>query len=198
MTLSEVVGRDAEVAVLGQSLAAGSQRLVTLTGVAGVGKTTIALEAANQVHRYAGFPVLWSPAAQEPGWPPDRVRLSAGERVSPVPPLAVPGGTGEHGLSGIPSVRLLTAHVRRIQPDFAVDASNAPVLAAVCQGLDGLPAALESAAQWTGVPPIHCARLVRRLLMLGLARPAAYGLRDSFQVLALVRRLVAPPTGHHQ
>jgi transcriptional regulator with XRE-family HTH domain len=60
--ITETVGRHAELGVLRELLAGGSQRLITLTGLAGVGKTALALETALALPRYLGFPVLWSPA----------------------------------------------------------------------------------------------------------------------------------------
>ncbi|WP_236594944.1 helix-turn-helix domain-containing protein [Saccharothrix sp. 6-C] len=44
------------------------------------------------------------------------------------------------------------------------------------------------AARLAGVPPVACARLVRRLLLLGLVRPVG---DDRFRVLALARALTA-------
>lgn len=61
--LGEIVGREAELAVLADLLTTGSQRLVTVTGLCGVGKTMLAMEAAGALHRTNGFPVLWSSAA---------------------------------------------------------------------------------------------------------------------------------------
>ncbi|MFD9575026.1 helix-turn-helix domain-containing protein [Streptomyces sp. NPDC059982] len=56
--LHAMPGRDAETAVLERELGAGGERLVNLVGLGGVGKTRVALEVAERLHR-AGVPVLW-------------------------------------------------------------------------------------------------------------------------------------------
>jgi transcriptional regulator with XRE-family HTH domain len=57
-----LVGRRAEIAVLAGSLAARSQRLMTVTGLAGVGKTRLALEVAGVLHGSDRIAVLWASA----------------------------------------------------------------------------------------------------------------------------------------
>ncbi|MEU7103059.1 helix-turn-helix domain-containing protein [Streptomyces longwoodensis] len=52
-------GRDAEARVLTDELASGTERLVTMVGLSGVGKTRLALEVAARLHREAQLPVLW-------------------------------------------------------------------------------------------------------------------------------------------
>ncbi|SER24129.1 Helix-turn-helix domain-containing protein [Actinokineospora terrae] len=61
--LDAVVGRDAEVAVLTELARSGSQRLVTVVGLPGVGKSRAVLEVAGAL---GDLPVLWSDAAAEP------------------------------------------------------------------------------------------------------------------------------------
>ncbi|MYQ76391.1 MULTISPECIES: helix-turn-helix domain-containing protein [unclassified Streptomyces] len=56
--LYPLVGRDAETGVLVEELGSGAERLVTVVGLSGVGKTRLALEAAARLHD-AGLPVLW-------------------------------------------------------------------------------------------------------------------------------------------
>ncbi|MGZ2359614.1 helix-turn-helix domain-containing protein [Streptomyces sp. 372A] len=56
--LYPLVGRDAETGVLVEELRSGTERLVTVVGLSGVGKTRLALEAAARLHD-AGLPVLW-------------------------------------------------------------------------------------------------------------------------------------------
>ncbi|MEU5668258.1 helix-turn-helix domain-containing protein [Streptomyces longwoodensis] len=55
-------GRDAEARVLTDELASGTERLVTVVGLSGVGKTRLALEVAARLHREAELPVLWHAA----------------------------------------------------------------------------------------------------------------------------------------
>ncbi|NEC69982.1 helix-turn-helix domain-containing protein [Streptomyces sp. SID9727] len=56
--LYPLVGREAETGVLVEELRSGTERLVTIVGLSGVGKTRLALEAAARLHD-AGLPVLW-------------------------------------------------------------------------------------------------------------------------------------------
>ncbi|HEX3648102.1 MAG TPA: helix-turn-helix domain-containing protein [Pseudonocardiaceae bacterium] len=65
--LDTLIGRDTEVSALREALRAGGQRLVTVTGLCGVGKTRIALEVAGQLHEAARLPVLWHSASDVSG-----------------------------------------------------------------------------------------------------------------------------------
>ncbi|MDT0490190.1 AAA family ATPase [Streptomyces griseus] len=65
--LHPVIGRDAETAVVVEELRSGAERLVTVVGLSGMGKTRVALEAAARLHE-AGLSVLWHTA---PGPVPD-------------------------------------------------------------------------------------------------------------------------------
>ncbi|WP_329613105.1 helix-turn-helix domain-containing protein [Streptomyces brevispora] len=65
--LHPIIGRDAETAVVVEELRSGTERLITVVGLSGVGKTRVALEAAARMHE-AGFSVLWHTA---PGPVPD-------------------------------------------------------------------------------------------------------------------------------
>lgn len=58
--LDALLGRDEEVAAVHDLLAAGSHRLVTITGLGGVGKSRLAQEVAGGVHESGGVLVLWS------------------------------------------------------------------------------------------------------------------------------------------
>jgi predicted ATPase/class 3 adenylate cyclase len=99
-----------------------------------------------------------------------------GERLSPVPPLALPE------LAPLPSldrlmqyaaVRLFLARARDVKPDFAVTTETAPAVAEICVRLDGLPLAIELAAARVRLfsPPALLSRLSHRLgLLTGGAR----------------------------
>jgi non-specific serine/threonine protein kinase len=107
--------------------------------------------------------------------------LLSAERVFAVPPLAVPAP----GTPGAPwavrhparpavelaesdAVRLFAERARAAKADFVVNAVNAPVVAAICARLDGLPLAIELAAARVKVLPIQALldRLERALLLL--------------------------------
>jgi transcriptional regulator with XRE-family HTH domain len=57
--LGLMLGRDTERAELRALLASGTQRLVTLTGLAGVGKTRLAVDVAAQLRDADGFDAVW-------------------------------------------------------------------------------------------------------------------------------------------
>ncbi|WP_258037114.1 MULTISPECIES: helix-turn-helix domain-containing protein [unclassified Streptomyces] len=57
--LHAVIGRDREIAVITEELASGSERLLHIVGLAGSGKTRLALEVAGLLHREERLPVLW-------------------------------------------------------------------------------------------------------------------------------------------
>jgi predicted ATPase/serine/threonine protein kinase len=99
-----------------------------------------------------------------------------GEHEFPVPPLALPDpksipplGT----LSGLPAIALFVERARAVKHEFALTRGNAPVVAAICTRLDGLPLAIELAAARIKLlsPSAMLARLEGRLnLLTGGAR----------------------------
>ncbi|HUS15037.1 MAG TPA: tetratricopeptide repeat protein [Chloroflexia bacterium] len=93
-----------------------------------------------------------------------------GERIFPVPPLALPaGGTLPlERLAAEPAVALFVARARDSHPGFGLTAANADDVVAICRAVDGLPLALELAAGRLGVlsPADLRARLTPRLLLL--------------------------------
>src|SRR5439155_273106 len=68
----------------------------------------------------------------------------------------------------VEAVRLFADRARAVVPDFRVDAANAPAVAAITAGLDGLPLAIELAATRLKVlsPQQVQVRLVDRLGLL--------------------------------
>ncbi|MFE1101168.1 helix-turn-helix domain-containing protein [Nocardiopsis alba] len=56
----EMIGRDAEISALADTLCVRDQRVVTVTGFPKVGKSRLALAAAERAHALHGYPVLWA------------------------------------------------------------------------------------------------------------------------------------------
>jgi predicted ATPase/class 3 adenylate cyclase len=78
----------------------------------------------------------------------------AAERQYPVPPLPESD-----------CVMLFVERARAVRPDFELTDETAPIVAEICERLDGLPLAVELAAAWSKVlpPPALLRRLERRL-----------------------------------
>lgn len=80
----------------------------------------------------------------------------AGERAVPVPPLSLPpaGATAAEVLAS-DAGRLFVARMREHGPGPDLDDALAPVIAAICARLDGLPLAIELAAARTTILSLH-------------------------------------------
>lgn len=105
-----------------------------------------------------------------------------GEKVIAVPPLQTPAanvGTRPAdvaGLPGVASVALFIARALAADSGFSLTAANAPGVAAICRALDGLPLAIELAANRVGLMSLES-------LLERLGRP-----ERSLRVLAASRR----------
>jgi predicted ATPase len=93
------------------------------------------------------------------------------ERVVLVEPLPLPGPNDPldlEALAQVPSVALFLERVRALQPDFALTSDNASTIIEICRRLDGLPLALELAAQRLPLfsPEALLARMEHRLPLL--------------------------------
>ncbi|GAA3040691.1 helix-turn-helix domain-containing protein [Kitasatospora albolonga] len=187
-----LIGREAELAALLGLLREGGRRLVTVTGLPGVGKTRLASAAADRLHR-SGWTVNGALAAPDalllvdclqdgppiaellarhPGL---RVLTTAaaplrlpGERVLPLAPLPAPRpapGADPADLLRQDAVRLFLARLQHVRPGHRLDPAEAATVAELCRRLDGLPAAIEHAAEWCLIQP------PRRLLLWARQSP---------------------------
>jgi predicted ATPase/serine/threonine protein kinase len=99
-----------------------------------------------------------------------------GEHEFPVPPLALADPASIPSLevlSRLPAIALFVARAKAVKHEFALTRENAPVVAAICARLDGLPLAIELAAARIKLlsPSAMLARLEGRLnLLTGGAR----------------------------
>jgi predicted ATPase/DNA-binding CsgD family transcriptional regulator len=109
----------------------------------------------------------------------------SGEHVFPVPPLP------HHS----DAVRLFDDRARAIDPSFVLTDANGPVVAAICERLDGLPLAIELAAARIALlsPASLLALLSDRLrLLTGGARDQPARLRTMRDAIAWSYDLLAP------
>ncbi|MGW6934432.1 helix-turn-helix domain-containing protein [Lentzea sp. NPDC054927] len=175
--------------------AGAGRRLVTITGVSGVGKTRLALEVAGELHFRLGWSVLWHPTRTPvidddqdtvlvTDRLPDLCLLAAHPRLRIVVTALAPAGLpGEHVFPLAPlgddaAVRLLLTHVHRVRPGFRAEPGNQAALTGLVHELDGLPSALEFAAGWFMVySPQHLLERLRSNPM----DPTSAHLRDSLR-----------------
>lgn len=113
-----------------------------------------------------------------------------GEKLVDVPPLDVPDLGNlppTTDLERVGSVALFVERARDVNVDFALTPENAPIVAAICMRLDGLPLAIELAAARTRLLSLSglLSRLERQLVVLTGgprdAPPHHRTLRDSLE-----------------
>jgi predicted ATPase/class 3 adenylate cyclase len=96
-----------------------------------------------------------------------------GERLVPVPPLAVPG-TDDNltAITQAEAVQLFAERAAAVKPEFAVTAENAAPVASAVRRLDGIALAIElAAARIAAMTPAELARrLERSFAVLGAGR----------------------------
>jgi predicted ATPase/class 3 adenylate cyclase len=93
----------------------------------------------------------------------------AAERQYPVPPLPESE-----------AVMLFVERARAVRPDFELTEETGPIVAEICERLDGLPLAVELAAAWSKVlPPPALLRRLERRLELPASRSADVPARQS-------------------
>lgn len=78
----------------------------------------------------------------------------AGEQIMPVRPLSLPSATDLAAVQACEAVRLFIDRAGLAQPDFALDACNAPAVADICRRLDGIALAIELAAARVAMLPV--------------------------------------------
>ncbi|WP_428965196.1 ATP-binding protein [Micromonospora fluostatini] len=66
VAVDALLGREQETAVITDELGSGAERLVTIVGTNGVGRTRLAVEVATRLHAADRTPVLWCAVAQPP------------------------------------------------------------------------------------------------------------------------------------
>jgi predicted ATPase/DNA-binding XRE family transcriptional regulator len=89
----------------------------------------------------------------------------SGEHIYAVPPLALPDPCALPPLDDLtcyPSIQLFVERVRAVRPEFMLTSESAPIVAAICARLDGLPLAIELAAARCKLFTPHA--LIERLL----------------------------------
>jgi predicted ATPase/class 3 adenylate cyclase len=134
-----------------------------------------------------------------------------GERLVPVPPLAVPNIDADlTAITQADAVRLFAVRAAAVKPEFAVTAENAAPVAAAVRRLDGIALAIElAAARLAAMTPAELARrLERSFAVLGAGRRGAVAHHQtlratidwSYQLLAepeqrLLARLAVFPGG---
>ena len=133
-----------------------------------------------------------------------RVRLRvSGEQEYSVQPLTLASSDQDAVLEEIAAseaVRLFAARARSVLPEFCLTAANAPVVARICERLDGLPLAIELAAARIKVlpPSALLTRLDHRLsLLVDGPRDAPPRLRTMRDAIAWSYDLLTPQEQMH-
>lgn len=86
----------------------------------------------------------------------------AGEQEFPLLPLPVPGEAMlPERLAECAGVQIFVSRAQAIRADFQITPRNAAVLAQLCNGLEGIPLAIELAASWTRI--LTPAQMLERL-----------------------------------
>ncbi len=112
----------------------------------------------------------------------------AGEGVWPIPALPLPDPDNTlsvEQLAHTDAIRLFVDRASAVQPGFAVNGTNASVLARVCRHLDGIPLAIELAAVWLralSLPQID-ERLSERFRFLRMQRRGAPARHQTLRAL---------------
>ncbi|CAM5670764.1 helix-turn-helix domain-containing protein [Streptomyces viridochromogenes] len=220
MPTGPFVGRGPQLRAVTELLGNDGERLVSIVGGIGMGKTRLALEAAQVLHRRDQTPIVWVPMGgsvnalegrPQPmlaNWVRDllndwgslaeftqvidrttllvldglevtdtvksvigqlldsnlwlRVLITTrdpeprlGGRLLALAPLALPADSTSVALAEQPAVSLMMSYLRHLRPEVLPTEAVVTTMASVCQALDGVPLALESAASWLSVYAPH-------------------------------------------
>ncbi|MGC7101277.1 helix-turn-helix transcriptional regulator [Amycolatopsis lurida] len=182
-----LTGREAVIDLLAGAINAREQRWLSLVGIAGVGKTAVAVEVAARVDD----PVLWIGADDEVG--PDEIAALVGADSTlvvlddPAPRWSAKreldrlliqcprlrllitsrvryGPRGAHVAPLLPlgiddALHLFASRLRLRRLDEPLIGGAVAAVEEICRALDGIPAAVVSAAEWFGIYPVD--RLVQ-------------------------------------
>ncbi|MFH9733936.1 helix-turn-helix domain-containing protein [Streptomyces sp. NPDC017260] len=251
MSTGPFVGRGPQLRAVTELLGTDGERLVSIVGGMGVGKTRLALEAAQVLHRRHQTPIVWVPMggsvnalAGRPqqvlaNWvrellndcgslaeltqvidgtpllvldglevsgavksavvqlldmnPRLRVlvttrdpELGLGGRLLALAPLAPRADSTSVALAEQPAVSLMMSYLRHLRPEVLPTEAVVATMARVCQALDGVPLALESAASWLSVYAPHQLLEAAQRSPVTLTEPvsdpgAAFGLRCALE-----------------
>ena len=163
--LASFVGREREREVISAALV--EARLVTVTGVAGVGKSRLAIQiAADRASRYPDGAWLCDLSTVDDA---DALAELVADTLDVPATLLMPTVDEVRASS---AARLFEERARGVQPGFTIDAGNAAAVAEICRRLDGIPLALElAAARVTIMTPADIAsRLDQRFNLLTAGR----------------------------
>jgi predicted ATPase/DNA-binding CsgD family transcriptional regulator len=111
----------------------------------------------------------------------------SGERVYPIPPLALPAPGSDAEVIDSEAVRLFLVRAGAVRPDVTLTETTTPAIVEICRRLEGVPLALELAAARAALLPLPVMldRLTRRLPVL------TSGPRDQPARLQTMRNAIA-------
>ncbi len=165
LAVTRMVGREEAVAALVARLS--RERLVTIVGPGGIGKTTAALAVAERMiasHEHGVWLVDLAPLGDQ-HLVPSALATVLGLAIRTEDPISglVAGlrdkrmllllDNCEHVIeaAAFPAVQLFVERVTAIVEDFPLTDANAPLVVEICRRLDGLPLAIEFAAPLVAV-----------------------------------------------
>ncbi|MCX5403668.1 hypothetical protein OHA37_07195 [Streptomyces sp. NBC_00335] len=150
--LSSFIGRERELTALASLLA--TQRLVTLTGPAGIGKTRLAVRTVRTLGDRDGLDTVWAELGALPERCWDRLGAELAERLAGREALLVLDGCEQLGEAGaglaaellrrLPGLRILATSQRRLRLPGEVVFAVPPLSVPTAPSVQPLPAALSA------------------------------------------------------